>query len=524
MRKFCRGLAVLALGPALFSAAFAAPAVVLIPSGSVEVRTGSGAWQAVSARGELTAGSEVRTTKDSTAQIIFSDGSRIALSSNAQFLVEKTDRREASFRLGMGRLRAYFSGVFASRMNIRTPTAVCSVRGTEFEMSAGEKTEISVDEGHLEVRDNQGHNAVVTSEESIAVGAAGLEAPQLVSLSDVRARDAARPAAVSMELAKDKTRGMFEELRNRELKANEAQLGKDVVDAFGQRVRLEEYVLRPASNEFKLVFMSFRKNRFDWGHLYTKFNSAIPDDLTRMPALVAGTFFSKTSPSNWLKYMEVYLTNTIDSVKETITLGNPTLINFSGYGASVGSRYYPVSLDYKQIFTGPGVPGGAITQFQLTQDFGQTVASQFEVRQKVINNVGVLDTLVHVTLDPTNVVDVANGFTGIYGDDKVGNPTIDPVTSSSFPSGRTKADLLVRTDYRDGSFVSTEKILVTNDGKIIDFNDPSSDSFTKEGNVNLEIVAKSSYFQGRKIDVMIAPEILAQKKNGTTDATLAKPQ
>lgn len=514
MNRIRRSLAVWALGFFLIAPAFAAPGVVLYPKGDVQVRVGGAAWQTVSAQTELVAGQEVRTTKESAAEIVFSDGSRIILSANAQFLVEKTDRREASFNLSLGKLRAYFSGVFSSRMNIRTPTAVCSVRGTEFEMSAGEKTEISVDEGHLEVSDNSGHKAVITSEETVTVGASGLEPPQTVGLTDIRAQDAARPMAVAMEMARDQTRAMFEELRNRELKANEAQLGKDIVDAFGQRVRLEEYVLRPASNEFKLLFLSFRKDRFDWGHMIQRFNSKIPDDLTLVRPIVAGTYFSKTQPSNWLKYMEVYLTNTTDALKETITLGAPTLINFSGYGA--GSRYYPASLDYKQMFSGPGVPGGTITQFQLSQVF---LSNNFFITQKVIDNTGALSTLVHVTLDPSNSVHVARGYSAIFADDKLGDPTITPTTSSAFPSGAGKADLLARSDYTDGSFVSTEKILVTNDGKIIDFNNPTADSFNKEGNINLEIVAKSSYFQGRKIDVMIAPEILAQKKNGTTSAS-----
>ena len=61
-------------------------------------------------------------------------------------------------------------------------------------------------------------------------------------------------------------------------------------------------------------------------------------------------------------------------------------------------------------------------------------------------------------------------------------------------------------------------------GEILDFASPDPELFTKAGNLNLEIVSKSSYFQGRKIDVLIAPEILSQKKKGTTDATQLQPR
>jgi len=63
---------------------------------------------------------------------------------------------------------------------------------------------------------------------------------------------------------------------------------------------------------------------------------------------------------------------------------------------------------------------------------------------------------------------------------------------------------------------SSEKILLSNKGEILNFANPNSDTFIKEGNYNLEIVVGSSFSQGRNIDVLIAPEILSQKKTDTT--------
>jgi hypothetical protein len=497
----------------------------LVPTGTVEVRTGpQGTWQAVSAPTMLQSGQEVRTGGGSSAQIDFSDGSKVRLAPNTNFNLDKTESSETIFSLAKGKIQAAFSGLFSSRISLRTPRAVCAVRGTVFELGADEQgTEVSMAEGLLEVKDSKGNNAVVSSEETLKIGQDGMGTPQQVSLSDSRALEAVRPMVVHQEMARDQTRAMMEDLRNRELKANESQLGKDVIDAFGRRVRLEEYLLRPNSREFKLVFMSFREDRFDWGHLIERFKNPIPDDLTQVAGIVSGSFLSPTLPKNWIKYFEVYLTNRTDAIKEAVTFGDPTLVNFSGYGAAVGSRYYPASMNYVQTLMGPGVPGGSRVQFQLTQDYNGTVAGMFTWRQQVVRDTGALDTLIHVALDPSNAADVATGYTAIFGDDKFGDPTIDPTTKSSFPNGRSKADFLVRSDYKDGSFVSSEKILVSNDGKILDFANPDADSFNKEGNYNLEIVVKSSLFQGRNIDVLIAPEILAQKKSGTTAPDVLKP-
>ncbi|MBI4385816.1 MAG: FecR domain-containing protein, partial [Elusimicrobia bacterium] len=438
----------------------AGPGIMLIPKGSVEIRRASGAWESVSRPTELSPGYEVRTQTDGIAQIVFTDGSRVELSPSSLFAVESTDRRESAFRLNMGRLKAAFRGWFSSRVNIRTPTAVCSVRGTEFEIQAQpDKTDMSVAEGHLEVSDSKGNQAVVTSEETLSVRPEGMESPRLVSLRDERAQEAARPAAVLMETARDQTRTMIEELRNRELKANEAQLGKDAIDAFGNRVRIEEYVLRPAANELKFLFLSFRQERFDWGHVREVFNSRIPDDYSQIQGIIQKTFLSKTSPSNWLKTFEFYATNTIDSIKETITLGQPTAVDFSGFGAAVGTRYYPSSIDYQQVLSGPGVPGGTRTQFRLLEDYNLSNPGKFTWRQDVIDITGELATLTAFTLDPASALNVAQGGTSIIDKTCAGGyslcTSIDPVTVASFPSGAGKADFLVTSTYRDGSTVSS---------------------------------------------------------------------
>ncbi len=514
------------LSVVLVSSARAIPAPVqiqLVPQGQVEIRGAGGEWTRVSGRINLEPGQEVRTKDASAALITFSDGSKLALSPNAQFAVEKSDRQETTLKLGLGKLRAFFAGYMSSRLSVRTPTAVAAVRGTEFELSADSQgqSEVNVREGHLEVSDNQGRQAVVTSEETLRVTERGMERPQLVSLTDERAQQAARPLVVMAETGKDQTRTMVEELRNRELKANEAQLGKNIIDAFGRRVRLEEYLLRPAPNQFKLLFLSFRENRFDWGHLIETFKNPIPNDLSQLSSIFAGSFFSKTAPSNWITYMEFFATNTVDSIKETITFGDPTAIDFSGFGPSVGTRYYPATMDYKQIFSGPGVPGGTRTQFRLQHSWNNPNPGRITWQQDVVNNLGVLTPIFQAAMNPANAAEVAAD--GIETINLYGNPTIDFNTVTSFPSGKGKADFMSKTTYADNSWVSTRKILVSNEGNIFDFANPNADAFTKVGNYNVEIVVGSSMFQGRDIDVIIAPEILSQKKTGTTQPDAFSP-
>ena len=526
------GLPVLLLWAGARADALPAGAIQLIPSGSVEVRMGR-EWRPVSGTETLNAGAEVRTSASSTAELRFSDGSRIQLSPGTVFKIDKTDTQETSFSLGLGKIRAAFAGLLSSRVRIRTPTAVAAVRGTVFEMGTNEKgSAIVMAEGVLEVTDNKGKEAVLTSEETLRIGENGMETPHMVSLNSREALQAVRPYAVHQDMARDATRSMLEDLRNRELKANEAQLCKDVIDAFGRRVRLEEYLLRPDTKSFEILFLSHRQQRFDWGHLIQTFNSAIPDDLSQVPAIVAGGFLAANEPSNWLKSSEFYATNTIDALKEVMTLGDPVQIDFAGYNGGVQKLlWYPSSIDFTQTLMGPGVPGGSRDQFQQHQDYNILNANLFTWTQRVqpvadVNTaIGDASTLMTaVILNPASS-SLADPQSAPNGGDVVVNAALYDNTNTvgSTPSGPGKADLRQSTTYPDGSTVDVEKFLVSNDGQILDFSDPNSDIFNKEGTYNLEINIKSSLFQGRDIDVLIAPEILRQTKEQTTTATDLNP-
>jgi len=523
-------LAAAVLAAAVTGAAAAPRDVVLVPQGSgVEARRDSlSAWTKVGGKVRLETGAEVRTDGQSKAGVFFSDGSVFLLDKGSVFGVEDTSKKKAGFSLKLGRLKARVSGYFASKFAVRTPTAVCAVRGTEFDIEVGKEgnTEMNVSEGLVEVSDSKGDLAVVSSEEKIKVGANGMSKPETVSLKDERAGEAARPMAVRQETARERTRTMLEELRNRELKANEAQLGKDAIDAFGRRVRLEEYLLRPSSKEFKVLFLSQRaeEDRLDWGHLIERFNADIPDDISKVAGIIDGMYFSATAPANWLKYFEVYLTNTVDSIKETIDFTAPVAINFSGYGA--GTRYYPGTIDYRQILSGPGVAavagagslvGTGLTslasdervQFRQTQDWNASNAGKFTWMQKVVNGSGVLANMWGVTLDPTSAVDIGNLGTQTFYD-----AAIDPGDATvTYPSGPGMADFRVFSTYADGSTVGSRKLLVSNEGEILKIGgSANSDTFLKDGSFNLEMVVDSNLFQGRNIDVLFAPEILTQKK------------
>ncbi len=516
-KRLALAAALLALAP--FARAEAA--IALIPNGLVDVRSGQNMpWRPVGGRELVAAGQEVRTHRDATAELVFSDGSRIQIGSFSIFAIDRTDKAETGFSLKLGRIRAAFAGLLSSRISIRTPTAVCAVRGTVFELGVENKnTEVTMAEGVLEVKDDKGRQAVVTSEETMRIGAGGLERPHMLRLNDGRSLPAVRPYAVHQEMARESRRTVLEDMRNRELKANEAQLGKDAVDAFGRRVRIEEYVLRPDPKTFELLFLNQRAGSFNWGHYVESFAAPIPNDLSQIPAIVASGIMAPNQPSNWLKSLEFYATNTVDAEKELFTYGDPVQINFAGFGKGV--LWYPSTIVETQTLSGPGVPNGSRVQFQQTADYNISNAGLFTWTQAVQAKTGVdnLQLMYAAVLNPSdpnpaNPQSPASASNGqvIFLNSAVYNNTN---TVSLMPGGANKADLLQSTTYADGSTLSVEKFLLNDAGSILGLG-PTAAVFGQNGSYNEEIKIDSSLFQGRSIDVLLAPSIIQQTGQGAT--------
>jgi hypothetical protein len=229
---------------------------------------------------------------------------------------------------------------------------------------------------------------------------------------------------------------------------------------------------------------------------------------------------SASRPANWLKSFEFYATNSVDADTEKIAFGNPAQIDFAGFNNGTQKLlWYPSSVDFTQTLSGPGVPGGSRVQFEQQQDWNTTFAGKLTWAVSVQATAGGdnLQPILIATLDPHDTASVASGATTLYGGPTWvagtgANLYNETVTNSSLPRGPGKADLLQTTLYPDGSSVSVEKFLVSNAGDVLGTADATSGLFNQYGSYNLELNIQSSLFQGRPIDVLIAPEILSQKQ------------
>lgn len=113
-------------------------------------------WRDVESAMPLSAGDKVRTGAESSAEITLDDGGVVRLGPDSAMDISSLNHDSSSFFLKLGSLVAKIRAGFLNRkqLKVRTPTAICAVRGTEFGVEhdqSGETTAGVFDEGSLSV-------------------------------------------------------------------------------------------------------------------------------------------------------------------------------------------------------------------------------------------------------------------------------------------------------------------------------------------------------------------------------------
>ena len=111
--------------------------------GDVMMRDGADArWKQAIVGYTLSSGCELRTEKNSIADIRFNDGFAIRISADSLFRLDKLNVKNVNLNLQQGALYGKFEKLYKeNEINIKTPTAIAAVRGTDlgFEVSREKK-------------------------------------------------------------------------------------------------------------------------------------------------------------------------------------------------------------------------------------------------------------------------------------------------------------------------------------------------------------------------------------------------
>jgi hypothetical protein len=178
------GVLLLAAGwlPETAAAAGKVNAIVIFVNNDVQVkRSGEQAFAPLALNDLLYAGDEIKTGEASQASLATKGGAEVRLNQNSTFNIEASGRVREMLRLKMGQLWTRMLHKMA-KLEVRTPSAVCAVRGTEADIEQRDLLTVKVYEGHVDVTNAQGTQSLAAGQMStVGAGAAPSAAKQMSS-------------------------------------------------------------------------------------------------------------------------------------------------------------------------------------------------------------------------------------------------------------------------------------------------------------------------------------------------------
>ncbi|MFH1715305.1 MAG: FecR family protein [Elusimicrobiota bacterium] len=312
----------------LTASAFAAEIKVVSVKGIVDVRPFTeNSWKSLEKDDLLHAKDTVRTGPASMTKLECENGAKVDISENTEIILTKLTDDEKGMNLMVGKVKAFVKKLRPKeKFEVETPVTVCSVRGTSFtvEVFKNKTSFVYVHSGIVATRrlDGIGEDILVHPNESIKYE---LGLPPIRKESYYGKMGMETRAEVEQEMRVDMSKEQIQSAAANEMKVAEYQLGKTMVDAFGKRVRLDEYIIRPDDDEFKFVALNERDNRFDWFEYKAEFNSTLPTDLINIKDSFYDT--SKVSIADGKTYFitdyKKTRSNTSDSIVDWATGGLP---------------------------------------------------------------------------------------------------------------------------------------------------------------------------------------------------------
>jgi len=243
---FC--IAALATGPAVAQELDEAFTAKLFSSkGVVEcLKAGTTTWRRVKAPYFLEVGDNIRTGPKAVAEIYIRYGSKVRLSSDTLFVLTKVAPQENAVEVMKGKMQAWIRKFAGRGFSVRTPAAVCAVRGTVFEVEVAEngRTMWDLFSGAIQIADNLNHTIDLAPNQRVEVSqAAGAATPAAIP-ENVKPPE--EPAKIKEEKTETKAEQIIEIKAKEEAEAAKQEEKKKEEKKDGTKTTEAEPVEEPA--------------------------------------------------------------------------------------------------------------------------------------------------------------------------------------------------------------------------------------------------------------------------------------
>lgn len=146
-------------------------AIAVYTRGKAEIkRAGDKEFRKLKVNDMVYTGDTITTGRRSQVSLVMKGGAEVRLNQNSEFEVESTGKVREVLKLSVGQMWSRMLHKMA-KINVRTPSAVCAVRGTEADIEQRGLLTVKVYEGHVDVENAAGMTALKAGQMSTVTGA-----------------------------------------------------------------------------------------------------------------------------------------------------------------------------------------------------------------------------------------------------------------------------------------------------------------------------------------------------------------
>jgi hypothetical protein len=412
---------------------------ILAFSGQVEIRTArDGQWVPASDNAEVPEGGAIRTGADGSAVALMPNKTKVWLKESSSLELEQRQTLASRLALVFGKIKVRVPHLMRKeKFEVRTPAAVCAVRGTEFTVDTTETGAMNINVSYGEVKLNfvvppekgtselyiaQGRN--MTLEEKGKPGKIAMMTPEQEKSSLENWNPGLSPADRRKELKeKENDRAQMREFARvtngtensvksflNTVRESDIEAGRTLKDIHGNVVRVAQFLMRPKADEIQFVNLVKRPsynaiadntanggfwynggsvgNRLDYLQMTMNFNQDLPQSIEDWPGFFNGNSvkpdWATFVAANRTKASEIFFIASLyqyDPVRDEL-INNSKVINAATY-ADRAVIVTGVLKDETGVTAATGLD--RISKQQITDNSG--VGTEGELKYKAGGNV-----------------------------------------------------------------------------------------------------------------------------------------